>query len=402
MTPETSAILVSASVTAAVGATGAAVLSRVARNRPSVAALGAPIVLVAALGAGVAMASRSMLIGADDYRTLVFVLLAGAPMAVLVGLVLARRVWTMEREAAQERADRESAREVEDSRRETIRWLSHDLRTPLAGIRALAESLEDDAVADTHAAHGRIVHEVDRMDAMVDDIAELSRLHGSTAARVESAALDDLVSDAVATVLPLADAAGVEVSASDLSGAVVDVDARGVTRAVTNMLRNAVQHTSAGGRVQVCTVARGSRVEVDVDRRLRRHPRRRPRPRVRPGVARRRVPPRARHGPRPDDRPRGGADAPGRCPGGQPRRRHGLRRHPEPPHRLSGLTAEPPRRVSDPTPGTCRTWPHGHYPDVTGSGSRVESRTAVVLTGGHAPRPRSQACAPRRSFPSLP
>ncbi|MGB7817399.1 MAG: HAMP domain-containing sensor histidine kinase [Ornithinibacter sp.] len=264
MTPETSAILVSASVTAAVGATGAVVLSRVARNRPSVAALGAPIVLVAALGAGVAMASRSMLIGGDDYRTLVFVLLAGAPMAVLVGLVLARRVWTMEREAAQERADRESAREVEDSRRETIRWLSHDLRTPLAGIRALAESLEDDAVADTHAAHGRIVHEVDRMDAMVDDIAELSRLHGSTAARVESAALDDLVSDAVATVLPLADAAGVEVSASDLSGAVVDVDARGVTRAVTNMLRNAVQHTSAGGRVQVCTVARGPRVEVDV------------------------------------------------------------------------------------------------------------------------------------------
>ena len=130
-----------------------------------------------------------------------FVLLAGAPMAVASGLVLARRIGRLERDAAQERSDRDRAREVEESRRETVRWLSHDLRTPLAGIRALAESLEDDAVADPRAAHARIVHEVDRMDGMVDDIAELSRLHGPGAvARREEAALDDLVSDAVATV----------------------------------------------------------------------------------------------------------------------------------------------------------------------------------------------------------
>ncbi len=264
MTPETNAVILSASVTALVGAAGAVALSRIARRRPSIAALGAPIVLVASLAAGVAIASRSMLIGADDYRTLVFVLLAGAPMAVLVGLGLARRVWAMERDAATERAARMRAAEVEESRRETIRWLSHDLRTPLAGIRALAESLEDGAVADPQAAHGRIVHEVDRMDAMVDDIGELSRLHGSTPTRVEPAALDDLVSDAVATVLPLAAAAGVEVSARDLAGAVVDVDTRGVTRAVTNLLRNAVQHTASGGRVEVRTTSHGATSAVEV------------------------------------------------------------------------------------------------------------------------------------------
>ena len=117
--------------------------------------------------------------------------------------MLARRIGRLERDAARERSDRDRAREVEESRRETVRWLSHDLRTPLAGIRALAESLEDDAVADPRAAHARIVHEVDRMDGMVDDIAELSRLHGAGAvARREEAALDDLVSDAVATVTP--------------------------------------------------------------------------------------------------------------------------------------------------------------------------------------------------------
>jgi signal transduction histidine kinase len=263
--PEANAVILSATVTTAVAAAGAVGLSRVARDRPSVAALGMPIVLVAALAAGVAVASRSMLIGEDDYRTLVFVLLAGAPMAVVVGLALARRVQRLERDSARERADRDRARQVEQSRRETVRWLSHDLRTPLAGIRALAESLEDGAVADPRAAHARIVHEVDRMDAMVDDIAELSRLHGpQPTSRSEPCALDDLVSDAVATIAPLAAAADVEVVAVALAGATVDVDPRAMTRAVTNVLRNALEHTPPGGRVEVSTVTRGDRVDVDV------------------------------------------------------------------------------------------------------------------------------------------
>jgi signal transduction histidine kinase len=264
VTPEISAVVVSASVTALAGGAGAVALARIARNRPAVAALGAPIVLVGSLGAGVAVASREMLIGADDYRTLVFVLLAGAPMAVLIGALMARRVWRMERDAAGERAAVERAREVERSRRETIRWLSHDIRTPLAGIRALAESLEDGAVADPPVAHARIVHEVDRLDAMVDDIAELSRLTGEPVTRAEAADLDDLVSDAVATVAPLAEAAGVEVNATTLAGVLVRVDVRDITRAVTNLVRNAVQHTPAGGRVEVRTVNGGALVHVEV------------------------------------------------------------------------------------------------------------------------------------------
>ncbi|MGL4744179.1 MAG: sensor histidine kinase [Dermatophilaceae bacterium] len=266
MTPETSAVFVSASVTAVAGGAGAMALSRLARDRPAVAALGAPIVLVGSLAAGVAVASREMLIGEDDYRTLVFVLLAGAPMAVLIGVLVARRVSRMERDGATERADVERARQVEESRRETISWLSHDLRTPLAGIRALAESLEAGALADPAAAHGRIVREVDRLDTMVDDIAQLSRLRGPgrVPAPAEQVALDDLVSDAVATVAPLAVAAGIEVRAAALSGSIVTGDARDLTRAVTNLLRNAVQHTPAGRSVEVRTVVAAGVVTVEV------------------------------------------------------------------------------------------------------------------------------------------
>ncbi|MGL4177486.1 MAG: sensor histidine kinase, partial [Dermatophilaceae bacterium] len=266
MSPETSAVVLSASVTALAGGAGALWLARLARHRPAVAALGAPIVLVGSLAAGVAVASRQMLIGEDDYRTLVFVLLAGAPMAVLIGVLMARRVSRMERERAEERADVERDRQVEESRRETIGWLSHDLRTPLAGIRALAESLEAGVVADPRAAHGRIVHEADRLDAMVDDIAQLSRLRGPGRALPppEQVALDDLVSDAVATVAPLAAAGGVEVRATALSGSVVTGDARDLTRAVINVLRNAVQHTPAGNLVEVRTVVGAGTVAVEV------------------------------------------------------------------------------------------------------------------------------------------
>jgi signal transduction histidine kinase len=273
MAPESSAVLASAATTTLTAAAGAALLTVVARRRPSVAALGAPVVVVLSLALGVAVASRSMLIGAEDSRTLLLVLLGGAPVAVAVGVVLARRVTGLEEQAARARAARERDRDVERSRRETISWISHDLRTPLAGIRALAETVEIDDAADgtedragrAAAAARRIVHEVDRMDAMVEDILELSRLRGPAAARRQPAGFDDLVSDAVGSVSALAGPAGVEVRGRSLAGEVVEVDAAGVTRAVANVVRNAVQHTPPGGVVDVRTSASDERVEVEVD-----------------------------------------------------------------------------------------------------------------------------------------
>ena len=264
MGPEVGAVLICVLVTAGVGLLGSVGLSLVGRSRADVAALGAPLVVVAALAAGVGTASGAMLIAEEDQHTLVVVLLAGMPVAVVVGLLLARRVRRLEQASARERADRERDRSVEESRRETVRWLSHDLRTPLAGIRALAEALGEGAVADPDAAYRRVVHEVDRIDGMVDDIVELSRLHGDPDVRREEVALDDLVSDAVAGVAPIADAAGVVVVGGELAGSTVLADPRALTRAVTNVVRNAVQHTPAGGSVRVATLARDGQAVVAV------------------------------------------------------------------------------------------------------------------------------------------
>src|SRR4051812_16978353 len=69
------------------------------------------------------------------------------------------------------------ARALEDSRRELVAFLSHDLRTPLAGLRALAEGLEDGVLEDRPAALRQMRQTVDRMTGLVGDLFELSRLH---------------------------------------------------------------------------------------------------------------------------------------------------------------------------------------------------------------------------------
>ena len=78
----------------------------------------------------------------------------------------------------------ERERSLEASRRELVAWVSHDLRTPLAGLRAMAEALEDGMADDPARYHGQMRETVDRMARMVDDLFELSRIHaGHPAAR---------------------------------------------------------------------------------------------------------------------------------------------------------------------------------------------------------------------------
>ena len=72
---------------------------------------------------------------------------------------------------------REREERLEGSRRELVSWVSHDLRTPLAGLRAMTEALEDGLAEDPARYHHQMRSEVDRMVRMVDDLFELSRIH---------------------------------------------------------------------------------------------------------------------------------------------------------------------------------------------------------------------------------
>jgi signal transduction histidine kinase len=162
--------------------------------------------------------------------------------------------------------EREQA--LEASRRELVAWVSHDLRTPLAGLRAMAEALEDRVVADAetvHRYHGRIRTEVDRLSEMVDDLFELSRIHaGALRLSRRRIGLADLVAEAVAGAEPLARAKGVRLRGDAQPGLPLHVDAAELSRALRNLVVNAIRHTPSDGTIEIAGGIEGGMACVTV------------------------------------------------------------------------------------------------------------------------------------------
>jgi signal transduction histidine kinase len=164
---------------------------------------------------------------------------------------------------------RERERALEASRRELVAWVSHDLRTPLAGLRAMAEALEDGIVRDYETVstyHTQMRREADRLTTMIDDLFELSRIHaGALRLSRRLVGLDDLVAEALATTEPLARAKGVRLHGAAVRGLPVLVDADELGRALRNLVTNAIRHTPSDGLVQVeGQVDRGGMARVSV------------------------------------------------------------------------------------------------------------------------------------------
>ncbi|MEO8908261.1 MAG: HAMP domain-containing sensor histidine kinase, partial [Microbacteriaceae bacterium] len=147
---------------------------------------------------------------------------------------------------------REDVAAMDASRRELIAWISHDLRTPLAGLRAMAEALEDGMAADPQRFHRQMRVQVDHLSGMVDDLFELSKIQsGTLALALEPISVYDLVSDTVADVAAFAASRSITVRESATGDLVVIGDPRELTRVVGNLLMNAIQHSPAGAEISV-------------------------------------------------------------------------------------------------------------------------------------------------------
>ncbi|MEV5007672.1 HAMP domain-containing sensor histidine kinase [Streptomyces sp. NPDC093064] len=147
---------------------------------------------------------------------------------------------------------RERERALETSRRELVAWISHDLRTPLAGLRAMSEALEDGVAADPDRYLRQIRTEVERLNDMVGDLFELSRIHaGSLALTRSRISVYDLVGDALAGADPLAKELGVHLVADHVDAVPVEVDGKEMSRVLGNLLVNAIRRTPADGTVAV-------------------------------------------------------------------------------------------------------------------------------------------------------
>jgi hypothetical protein len=112
--------------------------------------------LYALIAGAVVAVARAMFLSPHDLQVVLVTVSASALVSLAVGVVFGRRLARAATWAA----------EAEANRRELVTWVSHDLRTPLAGLRAMAEALEDDVVTDPATVaeyHRRIRVESDRI-----------------------------------------------------------------------------------------------------------------------------------------------------------------------------------------------------------------------------------------------
>jgi signal transduction histidine kinase len=156
-----------------------------------------------------------------------------------------------------DRLGRARAREqaLEASRRELVAWVSHDLRTPLAGLRAMAEALEDQVVTDPREVrryHSQIRVETERLAGMIDDLFQLSKIHaGALRLSPRLVGLEDLIAEVAASTEPVARAKGVRLTGAAASGMAVLIDPAEFGRAVRNLVTNAIRHTPPNGVIHM-------------------------------------------------------------------------------------------------------------------------------------------------------
>ena len=155
---------------------------------------------------------------------------------------------------------------VESVRRDFVANVSHELKTPIGAVGLLAETLvseSDPGVIGPLAE--RIVKEAERLGRIVDDLLDLSLIETQDAPTRATAAVDEMVDEALERLRPVAVAAGIELSVRRAAdGAVLSCDRRQVVSAVANLLDNAVKYSEAGSVVEVSTAFDEGRLVIAV------------------------------------------------------------------------------------------------------------------------------------------
>ncbi len=248
------AVLTSVGVTLAAGLIGCYVIWRLRHRSATAVMTGAVLTAVLASAVGIIVAARQMLISDHDAAVLGVIVGCATIVGTSCALTVGRYVGRLAARQAEVIAARDKEQALEANRRELVALLSHDLRSPLAGIRAMVEALEDHVVVDARKVaeyHRTIGLEVERLTEMVDDLFELARIHsGGLVLRKQRVTLADVAAQAYSSMVPLAEARGITLTAT-VPETPVEVDVRQMTRVLSNLITNAIRHTPPGGHVRV-------------------------------------------------------------------------------------------------------------------------------------------------------
>jgi signal transduction histidine kinase len=165
-------------------------------------------------------------------------------------------------------SDQERQR-LERMRRELIAAISHDLRTPLASVRAMVEALADGVVDDPETMQRYLATmrgQISHLSGLIDDLFELSQLDsGAIKLDYIDIIAGDMVSDTVEAFQAQARERNISLSAG-IQGGVgrIRCAPQKIERVLYNLIGNALRHTPPGGRIDITLqkTANGVRFEV--------------------------------------------------------------------------------------------------------------------------------------------
>jgi two-component system sensor histidine kinase BaeS len=247
-------------------------------------------VAVASLGLGVvaaALAARLMLLDDAELRAFVVVATIAAGFAIVLAVLVARpladdvrRLETTVR--AVEAGDREVRTDIrradelghvahaldalverlgelererdaiEQERRTLLSNISHDLRTPLAALRAAVEALVDGVAPDPDRYLRAMQHDVEVLADLVDDLFLLARLDaGRLDAELDAIELSELADATLEALAPVARRHSVQLELAAPAPVRVRASATALTRVMRNLVENAIHHAPSESTVVV-------------------------------------------------------------------------------------------------------------------------------------------------------
>jgi two-component system, OmpR family, phosphate regulon sensor histidine kinase PhoR len=151
--------------------------------------------------------------------------------------------------------DMTESHRLDEMRREFVANASHELRTPTAAVKALAEALQMGALSDPSMGPRfvkQIVEAADRQTGILDDMLTLTRVeHGRELLNVTSLKAAEALQEAADQIQPAATAKGVDLRVEVGQADQVTADAGGLHTILLNLLDNAVKYTPRGGSVNL-------------------------------------------------------------------------------------------------------------------------------------------------------
>jgi len=154
---------------------------------------------------------------------------------------------------------------VERERSLMLSSISHDLRTPLAALRAAVEAIRDGVADDPDMYLTGMERQVRALSSLVDDLQLHARLlSGTLELRRTSLDLTELADESMETVRPLAQSRGVKLLLEAERRVTIDADGSQLARVIRNLLDNAIRHAPSGSVVLVQIVQDGQHATLRV------------------------------------------------------------------------------------------------------------------------------------------